>query len=726
MRVENKTNAAARLDTMIFRIGLACCAGVMFVLSVPLLTGKVYTHIDLGAFHLPDRAFYQDCLRSGDSFLWNPRVLCGHYAHGEGQGGFLHPYHYLLYRFLPLQIAFNLELLLSYPAMLAGCFLLFRRWSYSRAAALFATFIFTFSGFGLLRAAHMHLVEMTVHLPWLLLAIDCAFTSGSPRRRVWAIFAVAVLTASELLLGYPQFVWIVGIAEAAYTMVLAVRRRAWAVPLLLLVAKAIGFLIGAAQWLPSYDYLMDSDRIVSADALRDYLSLHPLNLLQLLNPFLFEYGSYYGNLQEFTLYAGVVCTFLIAWALVRLRWLGDARRMAAGLMILAGLALLLAFGPYTGFHRLVNWIPLVSLFKGPCRYLVLYFFAVAGVAGIAFDDLLRASGNSTRRSRAPLAVALALALSSWLFAGLARAGLLDAAFNGDLSASPLLWWGPLAFTACAVVIAASHYGVRAALPLLFVLAALDQTLYGLHFLYWWSTPTTIESFADRFPAPEDVGSNRLFSSRKPDNNGWTLNGHALANGLAGVLPRRQLVYDDDAALRAASVAYKERPGARYYTNDDVAFEPDRWIPVADPVPRAYLVSSVQVSDTPARDIRTIDIRTTALVERPHTLGPGSGDAAIVKSRPGDVRIHVQTDSPQLLVFTESFHNGWKAHTANGNRDLEILRVNGDFMGVVVQPDVTEVRFQFEPESFRTGVRLSLVGLASLAAYLALMLLARRS
>ncbi|GMV93096.1 MAG: hypothetical protein AMXMBFR82_28740 [Candidatus Hydrogenedentota bacterium] len=701
-------------DTILLRVGLACCASVLFALSIPLLTGKVYTHIDLGGFHLPARAFYQDCLRNGDSFLWEPQVLCGHYIHGEGQGGFLHPLHYLLYRFLPLQVAFNLELLLCYPAILSGCYLLFRRWSMSRAAALFAAFLFAFSGFGILRAAHMHLVEMTVHLPWLLLAIDGAFTGRTPRQRAWSVIAVALLTASELLLGYPQFIWIIGLAEAAYTLALTFRHRRWGTPILLFLAKGIGFLIGAAQWLPSYDFLLNSDRIADADALRNYLSLHPLNLLQLLNPFLFEYGSFYGNLQEFTMYGGAVCAFLLVWALVRMPRLGGQRRLVVFLLAGSVLALLLAFGPYTGFHRLVNWIPLISLFKGPCRYLVLFFFATAAIAGIGFDQLQRACSRSLKRSA--VAVAVAIALASWAFAVLAYGGVLDIALNGDLSTPPLLWWGPLATTACVVLVAGAAYRLRFALPLLFVLAALDQSLYGLHFLHWWSTPTTIERFAQRFPGPGDIGPYRVYSGRKPESNGWALAEYDMASGLAGVLPRRNLDYSGDAALRAAGVAYKEKPGARYYMNDHVTREPGRWIPVSDPVSRVYLAGSAIVSDSPARDIQTIDVATTALVEEAIGIRPGDGEVSLVTSRPGDVHVHVRAETPQLLILSESFHKGWHATSAVDNSVLPILRVNGDFMGVVVPTGEREIRFRFNPESFQVGVRWSGLGLGLLGIF----------
>ncbi|MCC6694137.1 MAG: YfhO family protein [Candidatus Hydrogenedentes bacterium] len=738
LQESNDTERLRTLNDLVFRTGIAVFVVVMAVLSIPLLTGKVYTHIDLGGFHLSARAFYQECLRNGESFLWDAQVLCGHYIHGEGQGGYLHPIHYLLYRLLPLQVAFNLELLLCYPLLLAGCYLLFRRWSCTRAAALVGAMLFTFSGFSLLRAGHIHLVEMTVHLPWLLWAIDRSFTATNPRARAWSVFAVALLTGSELLIGYPQFAWIIGLAEGVYTLSLTVKHKQWVAPLHLFLAKVLGFLIGAGQWLPSYEFLRDSDRMLTAGELRNYLSVHPLNLLQMFGPYTFEFGSFYGNLEEFTMYTGAACTILLIWGLFRLRHLGSARMRAIALCIAGIIVLLTAFGTYTGFHELINWLPLVSYFKGPCRYLVLFFFFVAALAALGFDDLLRVCAGPREGKRRSWTILAVLVLASWLIVGAAYLiqqnpdWALYELLNGDFSPPPLLWWGPVAMSCCAVLALAALRGYRIALPLLIVVAAGDQALYGLHFLYWWDTPTTIERFAARYAAPDDVGEQRLFSSLMPQKNGWTLRGLSLANGFAGIVPRQQLVYNHEAAWRAAGVAYREKANARYFTNDHTPGEPDRWIPVSNPVPRVYLVSKAIVSNAPDEDIRHIDLATTALVERSLTLNEGGGDVRLLDERHGRVRIQVQTETPQLLIFDESFHRGWKAtafpsgaSTENGT-PLEILRVNGDFMGVALEPGTYEVQFEFDPESFRNGVRLSLVGIGLSIVHLAIALYASSS
>ena len=107
---------------------LLAAIGLWAAMAVPFVRGQVYVADDLGAFHLPLRAFYTEQLGAGRPFDWMPSLFCGFYLTGEGQVGGYHPLHLLLYRWLPLPTAFDLELLLSYPLMLWGTYgLLLRR-----------------------------------------------------------------------------------------------------------------------------------------------------------------------------------------------------------------------------------------------------------------------------------------------------------------------------------------------------------------------------------------------------------------------------------------------------------------------------------------------------------------------------------------------------------------------------------------------------------------------
>ena len=78
-------------------------------LALPMLCGRIPVHGDLGLLELPMRNFYARCLKQGDAFDWTPGIFGGYFVGGEGQQGFYHPLHWLLYRWLPVPVAFTLD-----------------------------------------------------------------------------------------------------------------------------------------------------------------------------------------------------------------------------------------------------------------------------------------------------------------------------------------------------------------------------------------------------------------------------------------------------------------------------------------------------------------------------------------------------------------------------------------------------------------------------------------
>ena len=221
-------------------VALAAAAALWAALAWPLLWGEVYAFNDLSLFHLPVRAFYAACLASGESFLWWPNQFTGFYLHGEGQGGLLHPFQWLSYRFLPLDVAFQLELLRSPLAAFAGAVLLARRWQLDPAPALFGALFVAFSGFVFLHHMHLNLIGVWAHLPWLLLCIDVALRDARPARAATATAGFATLSASQLLLGHPQGVWLSLLVQVPYALLVAVRAgRARVLPALGVAVKCL-------------------------------------------------------------------------------------------------------------------------------------------------------------------------------------------------------------------------------------------------------------------------------------------------------------------------------------------------------------------------------------------------------------------------------------------------------------------------------------------------------
>ena len=235
-------------------------------LALPFFLGQVYVADDLGEFHLPLRNFYAEQLARHEPFDWMPSLYGGFYVTAEGQLGAYHPLHVLLYRTLPLGAAFDLELLVSYPFMFGGMYLLLRRWLARRDASLAGALVFTFGGFNLLHFVHPNAVAIVAHIPWLLLAIEASLTEASGPRRATADLAIGLLTASQLLLGYPQYVWFSLLVETAYAVWRTISLRVGISRVVMpLIAVTLGVLTAGVQLLPTIDGLSHSTR-AAADA----------------------------------------------------------------------------------------------------------------------------------------------------------------------------------------------------------------------------------------------------------------------------------------------------------------------------------------------------------------------------------------------------------------------------------------------------------------------------
>ena len=688
---------------------------MLAVVGAPLVLGLVYTSEDLGTFHLPTRAFYARCLEQGDSFAWLPNLFCGFYLQGEGQAGMYHPLHLLLYRFLPLAAAFNLELLLSYPFAFAGTYWFLRRWELGRDAAAFGALVFAFSSFNVLHYMHINAVAVVAHIPWLLLAIDVVMRGGS-RRRWIAMLGLALLTGSQLLLGHPQSVWLSLFAELLYIVMLmwgwlGIRRL-----LQIGGGKLLGVLIGAVQLLPTYDAATHCVRQDPSLAFGYEFSLDPANLLQLVQPYLFSRrifpqvtgeGAVVGNPHELGLYNGAMASVLIFWVLARIRKPGPRRLLAIGALVLAAIALQFAWGEYGYPYRVQARIPLIGSFRAPCRYIVLVHLAMAVAAAIAFAEV---AGLSAQRDKLPWR-------KLWPLAVLPLAGFAIAAFvlwpRAEAEATPeeyifvsmssarYILLGPVLVTLAAGLVAAALRGWRVALLGIVLFAAADQTAYGLAYV-WRDVPTDYASYTRSVATPPDGGDVRLRAHGNADNV-LMIRGYRLANGYAALMPKRQLDYDRVVCLRVAGVRW--RPPAPSDSPGAIAY----WVEVPDPTPRVRLVSRAQVSSDPNRDIDSVDIRTTALVAEPVDLPDGPpGEVVSFAERPGLIRVETHCSSRQLLVVSESYHDGWQA-SVDGEAS-RVVRVYGDFIGCVVEPGAHEVEFRFRPRSLRWGAWISVAGM----------------
>jgi hypothetical protein len=96
----------------------------------------------------------------------------------------------------------------------------------------------------------------------------------------------------------------------------------------------------------------------------------------------------------------------------------------------------------------------------------------------------------------------------------------------------------------------------------------------------------------------------------------------------------------------------------------------------------------------------------------YTPGSGQpGNVTVTEYTPGHVALDVEAARRSLLVVAESYYPGWRA-TIDG-QPAAILRANYLSQGLVMAQGEHTVEFSYEPDSFRYGALISLVGLASL-------------
>jgi hypothetical protein len=730
---------------------------LLLALAAPWLAGRVYTADDLGAFHLPLRAFFARQLAAGGSYDWMPGLFSGFYLTGEGQAGVYHPWHQFLYRFLPLPTAMGLECLISYPVMMLGTWFLLGRRLGRGSAAAFGALLFAFSGFNLLHFVHPNAVAVIAHVPWLLWATDIVL-SDSRRRRVAAATAmIALLTGSQLLLGYPQYVWFSLLAEVSYAVWLLIENRyaprsgcgfcatcdecvgctsrTWP---RLVIAKGIGLLIGGVQLAPTLDAWWHSTRPAAAASFSAWGSLHPLNLLQLVAPYLFVGRVVGDNTHEFAVYAGAVPLLLVVWLIARRRELGSLASLAWAAGGLAAVALVLALGGYGPLYCAVVWLPLIDTFRFPCRYLVLFQLAVAVLAAIGFLLLVQESCRARQRRSVGQAANVPRTRPDgrparaqqrfwrdfeplWGVVGLSAAvALVGLGYHREahIASIPEILAGPALLAVAAGLVIAAARGSFGALVLLVVFTACDLGWYGLGGAVYPRSALLDQYIASVAVPPGKPEGRVLGSLLRCDEPGtrvgdeMVLAGRQRADGYAGLEPHRQLDYELLSALRVAGVRWVESNDS---TDDIAGLENygDPWMEVPHPLPRVRLVTRVQTSAEPSIDIARIAPERTALCDVPLALPPSApGTAAVTAESPGRMAIDVQCPAKQLLVVAESYHPGWQAAVDGCQREL--YRVNGDFMGCLVDGGKHAVMLNFRPDSLQSGWLATWLGLGLLS------------
>ena len=697
-----------RVVSVLLGLGLAGC---FLYLARPLLMGGFYAEDDLGAFHIPLRYFYAQALAEGHSFLWMPHIFNGFYLLSEGQIGLLHPWHWLLYRFIPLSTAFTLELWISYPLMAWGWYVFLRRQGLDAQGALLGGVLGSVIGFPLNHYIHLHFVATLAHLPWALLLIDSILRNpgGSP----WRWVGILGLSVSQLLLAMPQAIVFSWLVEGLYTLFLFWGHRQFISMLHLGMAKVLAIFMAAMQLLPLWEGLQNSYRAAPTDGFTLSISLNPLNLLQLLNPYLFHrrvFAPFKGDEPWDAPYLGAATLVLVMVVLLCWRSLeARSRQLSIFGLLLGILGTLLAIGHYGFLDGILAHTPILNKLRAPARFIALTHVGLLLVAAVGFHGILRGTFKGIQRAWWGPVLIMICSLGTLGYVVLHGQGIglpFGEAVSGQVLPLTHVGLGAGLVVGASLLTLLALRGHGWALPVLVVLIVVDISAYSMRH----KPISTMDAYLAETPKPPDAEEGaRLDTDIHPMYmNRYTFYDHRVVYGYTALLPERVLDYTQEVPLRIAGVSWHEGRDLAIPRVAEAYQGGAEWIAMQDPLPRIRVVNEARVVGDPSAELNIIDPEKVVLTDT-LTLPPDGTMANVssVEEVPGRFEIEVSSGGG-ILVVAESWHSGWQAEIDGSVTPIE--RAYGDFMALPLPEEASTVVLRFSPKSYSLGRWISLGGL----------------
>ena len=745
---------------------------------------------DFNSFYYPLYSFAARSIGQGDFPLWNPHLYSGMPFAADQQTGVFSPINLLAF-FLANPFGYGtLEVLAIGHLWLASllAYALCRDLGARRLAALIGGVTFAYSGFLVAHLGHYPMVAVAPWLPAAFLALRRAVTRHSLS---WSI-ATGIALLLALLGGHQQIFLYLLTALGLYWLYLTAttspaptqpKGRGGLTRWLngafaghwfgssgrIALAGIIAAGLAAPMLLPSLQLAGRSIRAGISYTESTAFALRPLHLVTLLVPNAFgstpeTYISAVGFSGEVWGYAGTIALGLAAFAFVRAT--ACARREALFFALLALLALILALGAATPLQGwFYAFVPGYSRVRASGRWLLLFNFAIATLAALGAENLLRLlaqnvaeTGMLLRRVARSLGIGLGLGIFALPF------------LYGNLL-TPADPPAPLAQFLDSTVWTLVIVALAAGLLLLMARGALRATCAPLALV----ALVVLDLFAATAPVPPT--NNNPLTGFDHDATLATIRANA-GDGLFRIDPTRlsgtwQPSWAAVAGLESVVGTYNPLGLANYNRFWDETFRrhdsprydllgiryvmlPPNESPAGDnkfrevqrsedfvvyenltPLPRAFLVGRSQAFPSDEATWTTVigptfDPRTVAYLsppadgtDTPPTLDNGQpqGSVTLARPTPDELIATVETDREAILVLSEVAYPGWQA-TIDG-RSIPIYTADYTFRAVVVPPGRHTVRVAFSPPLWRLGWLISGVTAVALLLLGALMLLRRR-
>lgn len=380
----------------IFLLGVA-----IIIYFLPVLIKKGFFWIDFLFYYFQSWNYKYERLTNFELPFWNPYTFSGHPFFADHQNGVFYPLDiigFLFYRqgnfefnywLFELQVVFNL--------FLGGVFMyvLARNLNITKWGSLISSLIFTLGGFMPLHMGQINVIYSSIWLPLIFLYFYKTIID----------FKFKYLMLSGLFLGvsmlgaHAQTVYIIifGLTVFAFLYPITSQKSFWINSFKkgldnfknLIFIVFIGLIIAFPQLFSGYEYYKLStrkdvniffSRTFSLDPIYFFVTQFFPHLYGGFNNKVPYFGPY--NYWEMTSYIGLLSLVFIVIGFMFFR----QHNLIRSLSIIFILSILISFGGnFIVYYLFYFLVPGFGLFRVPARFLLLFCFFAAIIAGIGFD-----------------------------------------------------------------------------------------------------------------------------------------------------------------------------------------------------------------------------------------------------------------------------------------------------------------------------------------------------
>jgi hypothetical protein len=747
---------------------MLACAIAALTLAHPALTGGflVNPHSDQFIAGYAFREYAADVLRTQGHFpLWNPYLLGGLPYVDAMHGDIFYPT-FLLRMVLPTDVAMTWGMILHFWLAGVAGYALMRAHKLSFAASLVGGLAYMMSGMiaGLVSPGHDGKLFITALFPLTMLVLRFGIRGG----RSWAWGVLAVIVGLAVLSPHPQLLQYLLLCSGAYALWLSFWEGGEGAPLRPVAVKrlvtslgaiALGFAIGAIQYVPVMNYVKWSPRAGGAGW--DHAISYSMPPEEWINSFLPQFSgildNYWGRngIHFHSDYIGVSVLLLAAAAFggdvlrKRTRWFWT------GLLVVTAFW---AMGGYTPFYHLVWWVPGTKFFRAPSTMMFASSFAIAALAALGTTRVL--AGEVGKRffiaAAATVGFITLLGVSGGLYS-IASGGLDEGHFaaldaNRGALAAGAVRMCVFGLATLALMFAVNARNMSARIGAWALAAVVVADLWSIERYYWMFSPPAAETFASdaiierikKDPEPGRVLALELPRpmSRDPYMNydGLMVHGIRIAEG-----------YQGNSLVRYDSLRYPPGPGLTsqtffalanvqwVYTNADSLNErqlehvlgpvrnsfgsminlyrlkgdnPFAWVVTAImKVPDDVSLATLATPGYPVRSVALFDTSASVTGEKLTAAPPPlSIHAKTTHYEPGLINIELDAPAPakSALMVSENFYPGWNV-TIDG-QPATASRADYTFIGVPLIAGARKIELRFTSDAFEKGKRITLVAL----------------